>query len=366
MLHIVGTLVTTTHTHQTAPDKDGNLNNTIKTRVFSADQTARWIPFITGNSIRGVLRRTAAKIVLDALDEKVSRSMFNVLTAGKGSREEIGMQAPVQVMAATAHHVFAGLFGGGAYMHRSRYSMGPLFPAVEWCDRFLHPSIRDGAMIPADKLRYRKQDGTFGDISLTTEIILTSRDDVMAGKGADHIKDYETSLDAWLSAVREGRAAKAEDKAAKDAAKKKGVKHESEPGAKSVDISGFNLVEAMLPGTPLQFWMRLDQCTTAQVGLMLMATRDWANANVIGGASARGFGRFEAHLALYDGEHLVAPNIFNLSDHATAYTLSQDVAHYTRAAETELKAMTMHTLDAIYPTGDAARKKKGAEVSADA
>lgn len=368
MLHIVGTITPTSHVHQTAPDRDGNENSTIKTRVFGVDKSQHVIPFITANSIRGLLRRAAAKRVLDALGAPVSRSMFSVLTAGKGSRTEIGMQAPVNVMSAASKSIFAGLFGGGAYMHPSRYKMGPLFPMVEWCERFLHPSLRDsGEMIPLDRLRYRTEDGTFRDIALTTRIILTSKDDVMAGKGAEYIKDYETSLGSWLSAVKEGRVAKAEQTAAKDAAKKRGEKVDAEKEAKSVDISGFNIIEAILPGTPLQFWMRIEPTTPAQVGLMLTAVRDWANANVIGGASSRGFGRFEARLALYDGEQLVAPSLFGLSDHATAYTLADDVDVYVKAAEDALQALTTADLDLVYPTGaDAAKKgKKGKGDSGD-
>lgn len=358
MFHIVGTILPTTHIHQTAPDRDGNENSTIKTRFFSEDKSSHLVPFVTANSIRGILRRMAAKIVLDNLGQPVSRSMFSVLTAGKGSRTEIGMQAPVHVMSAAATQVFAGLFGGGAYMHPSRYQMGPLFPVVEWCKRSIHPALRDnGDMIPLDKLRWRQEDGMYRDISLTTKIILTSKDDVMAGKGAEYIENYQASLGNWIAAVQDGRAAKAEQNAAKDAAKKRGEKADVEKGAKSVDISGFNIVEAILPGTPLQFWMRLNRTTDAQIGLMLMAVRDWANANVIGGASARGFGRFEASLALYDGERLIAPSLFNLSDHATAYTLSKDVEPFVKAAESALQSMTMDDLDLVYPSGDAASKK---------
>ena len=87
-----------------------------------------------------------------------------------------------------------------------------------------------------------------------------------------------------------------------------------------------------------------------QIGLALMAVRDWANANVVGGASARGFGRFEAQLALFDGDTQLAPSIFAPGDHATAYRLSDDVASYVQAAQAELDALTVEAMEAAYPS----------------
>lgn len=351
MLQIVGTITATSHIHQTDPNREGNLSKTLKTYVWGPDHRRHLVPFVTANSVRGRLRRAAANDVLDAMNVPVSRALFSVLTSGKASRKDIGLTPTTRAMVDGGAHAFAGLFGGGGYMLPSRYTMGPLMPLVEWCSTALHPALRDRA-IPADRLTAKRDDASLWEVPLTTELILTSRDDIMAGKGQEQIQDYQKSVDAWLSEVGTSRAAKAANKAAKDDAKKKGEKVDAGDGkAISLDISGYNLIEAMLPGTPLQFWLRFGRnATDAQVGLMLMAVRQWANENSLGGASARGFGRFEAHLALYDDEREVAPTIFNLSDHATAYTFAPDVAGYIKAAEAALAAMKPEDLEAVYGT----------------
>lgn len=350
MLHIVGTVLTTSFVHQTDPNKDGNKNLTLKTWLWDSTNHRRQIPFVTGNSIRGQLRRAAAEITMDALDSTVSRALFSAMTTGKVDRHGIGETPTTAALVNGQSNPFAGLFGGGGYMLPSRYSMGPLLPAVEWCQRALHPTLRD-RMIPADRLTVTTEEGKLWSVPLVTEVILTSRDDVMAGKGQDRITDYQKSLDAWLAEVSSGNAAKAETKAAKRKAKEAGEKFKDEGGGKSSDNRMISIFEAILPGTPLQFWMRLNpKSNDAQVGLMLRAVRDWANTNVIGGASARGFGRFEADLALYDDDREILPNIFNPEGNATTYTLRKDLDHYVEASEAKLKAMPVGALEEAFGT----------------
>lgn len=350
MLQLVGTVLTTSFVHQTDPNKDGNKNKTLKTWMWDANHQRREIPFVTANSIRGQLRRAAAEIALDAINAPVSRALFSVLTSGKASRKDIGEVPTTAALVKGAVDPFAGLFGGGGYMLPSRYSVGPLLPEIEWCQRALHPSLRD-RMIPADRLTYTDADGRLHALPLITEVILTSRDDVMAGKGQDRIANYQQSLEAWLSEVATGNAAKAKGKAAEKKAREAGEKYQDDGGAKSSDNRMVSLFEAILPGTPLQFWLRFNsKATDAQVGLMLLAVRDWANANVIGGASARGFGRFEAEIALYDDDREILPNIFNPEGGATAYTLSKALDSYLSATEAALKSMTKTDLEEVYGT----------------
>lgn len=362
-MQIVGTITLTTHAHQTTPDgKDGNRNETTKTHIFCQDGTRRRIPFITANSVRGLLRRAAADRVMDALGQPVTRQMFHVLTRGAADRAGIGETPTVAAMTAGNRHVFAGLFGGGPYMLHSRYGIGPLLPLVAWCEHLLHPALKPQS-IPLEQLRYKRIDEegneSYADAPLTTDIILTGKDDLMMGKGENRIANYQESLAAWLEQVQGGRVAKADLKSAKKAAKEgvgAKVTQDAEAAGKSSDLNAFTFVEAMLPGTPLQFWLRLKPTSTrAQIGLALIAVRDWANANVLGGASARGFGRFNAQLALYDGDVLVAPTVFKMGDHATAYSFSDEVTPYVDAAQRELDAMTIEDLDMIYP---AIREKK--------
>lgn len=347
-LQIVGTITLTTHAHQSDPgSKDGNRSGTMKTWHFTGDGRRRPVPFITANSVRGLLRRAAATRVLDALGQPVSRQLFSILNRGAAGRSDIGAEPSVPAMVEGARNVFAGLFGGGPYMLHSRFSMGPLVPLLSWTENTLHPALRPLA-IAAENLSYKDSEGNLRDTPLTTDIILTGKDDLLMGKGQNYVENYQESLKEWLDHVQGGREAKAARKKAKQSGDEV---DEATAKTKSSDLSSFNFVEALLPGTPLQFWLRMkSQTTPAQVGLALMAVRDWANENIVGGMSARGFGRFDAQLALYDGDTLVVPNIFRPGDHSAAYRLSDDVTNYVQAAQQELEALTVETLNTVYPS----------------
>lgn len=353
--HLVGTLTLTSHARQTAPDgTGGGKSRTIKTWLWGPDGERHEVPFITGNSLRGLLRRHATEVVLDRLAEKstqVPRQIFQILSRGAHTRDGIGVQGTAQAMQESARHVFAGLYGGGPYMIHSRYSIGALLPQIAWCQRMLHPALASQA-IPAERLRYRDEAGNYRDIPLTTEIILAPRDDLADGKGLKYIQDYQQSVDEWLGAVASGRAAKAEKTKAKADAKARGDKAPAadSDGPRSVDTQNYTLNECLLPGTPLQFWMRFKPTITdAQLGLQLLAVRDWANANQLGGASSQGFGRFEAHLSLYRGTEKIVENIFNLGDHATAYTLVDDLDTFVGAAHQAIDEVTVEQLRRVFP-----------------
>lgn len=351
--HLVGTLTLTSHARQTAPDgTGGGESRTIKTRVWDADGYQHEVPFITANSLRGLLRRHATTILLNRLSEKqqkVPRQIFQVLSRGAHSRDGIGVQANAQAMLETSEHVFAGLYGGGPFMVHSRYSIGALIPQVGWCSRSLHPSLVHNA-IPAERLRYKGEDGTWRDIPLTTKIILAPRGDIRP-EAATYIENFQQSMDEWLGAVASGRAAKADEVKAKADAKTRGEKPLPDgDGARSVDTSIYTLNECILPGTPLQFWMRFKpQITDAQLGLQLLAVREWANTNQLGGGGAQGFGRFEAQLSLYRGTEKIVDNIFGIGDHATAYSLVEDLDSFVGAAHQAIDEVTVDQLRRVFP-----------------
>lgn len=369
MHHIVGSLTLTSHARQTAPDSGGGKSETIKTRIFDSAGNTHDIPFITSNSLRGLFRRRAAEIILNRLRAKnqlVPRQLFQILTRGAHRRDGVGMQGNVEEMVAGARHVMAGLFGGGPTMVHSRYTIGALYPMVGWCERMLHPRLRD-QMIPSERLRAQNREGGWYDIPLVTKIIMAPRDDLLAGKGQEYIEDYQTSLGAWLEEVGAGRAAKAEAKKAAAAAPRGKKAAADSDGAKSVDLSNFTEQEVMLPGTPLQFWLSMRQgYSDAQLGLMLMTVRDWANMNQLGGNSSQGFGRFNADLALYDGDTCVVDHIFQPGEHSITYSLSPKLDRYIKAAETELDAITVDELNSVFPWQalDAQKAKKAAKTEA--
>ncbi|HEU0198314.1 MAG TPA: type IV CRISPR-associated protein Csf2 [Nevskiaceae bacterium] len=362
MKQIVGTLLTTSFTHQSDPEtaktkraNGAQVNGQISAPVYDGNRERHIVPYITGNSVRGQLRRAGAEMVLKALHRPVSRELFSILTCGKVGRGAIGFAPTATAVMNMDKDPFAGLFGGGCHMLRSAFTIGQLWPEVAWCLPLLHRDLRDAA-IPDEKLRgTRKQlndEGKFVDVpypvKLVHDVLITSRDDLLNGKGASYVEDYENALEAWQKEVSDGNAAKAADKKAAREARAKNEPYHSE-GSKSSDNRMISGIESIVPGTPLQFWIMLENDPDgARLGLLLMAIRDFANTNRLGGGAARGFGRFQANLALYEDDRLIVPSIFDPNTEAPAYTLVKDLNDYVAKAQAGLDALTVDMLDVTY------------------
>jgi CRISPR type IV-associated protein Csf2 len=130
---IRGTLTTAALTHQTSPSGKGEQ---IKTDVLGPDGLIRGVPYITANSVRGLIRREAGHLVMERLQESQSKIHRNLyLSIMRGSYARTGIDAGgatyiQQLMA--SKHVFGGLFGGGGRMYRSPFRLErDLLPVLE-------------------------------------------------------------------------------------------------------------------------------------------------------------------------------------------------------------------------------------------
>lgn len=351
--NIRGVITLTAAAHQSSPEKDGNHTPMLSTRVMT-DLGPVTVPIISANSVRALMRRRAADRVWEALRAKkmqIPRDLY--LSVARGAYSRTGMkagEATVQELVAARSHVFAGLFGGGARMFASRLRMeADLLPMVaetkELFPLWLQAMCRGTAVLRDDEGRYRGS-------GLISKALLTGRDDLTAGGGADVIENYEKAYAEFVSNVDAKAARKKAQTTATKAAKAAGEKLviSDDDRAKSDALATIATMDVLNPGTRLYFGERLPGVTPAQLGLALMALQDWANQNALGGGSVRGRGSFSAALALEHNGSRVTDNL--LLGEAPAYRLADDpaISQAVAAAQTALDAIDPQSLGHVFPT----------------
>lgn len=358
-LAIRGVITLVAHAHQTSPEKgkDGETVQ-LKTMVLTSTGPVE-IPYITANSVRGMVRRAAGEVLMEQLqrdDGQISRNLY--LSVMRGAFSRTGLEAgggSYQQLIAAQSHPFVGLFGGGAYMYTSKLRI----------ERDLMPMIEPIAHVFPQQ--FQAECMKVEPWKLLNHILLASRDDFARLPKGDFIEHAEEAYLEHMGAKMAGNQAKRAQRAQKAAG-------EALVGEKAAttDLNGFNQVETIVPGTRLYFGATATDVTPGQAGLLLEAVRRWANRNAVGGGSARGRGAFTAALCLFvngsrHGEHL-------LEGDSGDYALTAAASPYTDALRAELAAGAARpeVLSAIYPTdikmapdGRSGRRSENAEAASE-
>ncbi len=337
---IRGVITLTAHAHQTSPDgaKTDGPTPQMKTSVMSNGKLLE-VPYLTANSVRGMLRRAASDVLVDKLlqaKEQISRNLY--LSIKRGAYARTGMDAGgasyMQMLAANSH-MFAGLFGGGAYMYPSKLRIErDLFPMLE--------AIRD--LFPD---RYQALCADVQPYQLIRTILVASKDDFQRLPKGALIENVE---EAYLEHMAAKLGANQAKKAQKAEAKAEGQIIAASEKIKTTDLNGFTRVEAIIPGTPFYLGLNARHVNDSQIGLLLTAIQSWANANALGGGACRGRGAFKASLSLLQGDQVLIDQL--LLGEAGSYTLSDKTAQYTDAMAQALLdgEASKQTLASIYPS----------------
>jgi CRISPR type IV-associated protein Csf2 len=323
---IRGVLTTSSFVHQTSPDTKGEH---IKTSVIGSDGNRLYdVPYVTANSVRGLIRRAAARVLFESMESQgiqISRNMFLSLVRGTFSRTSVnaGGAAYEQRLASSAH-IFSGLFGGGSFMYPSAVRLErDLIPVLTSTSALMPKQIQDRAInvFPRDIL---------------SKTLMAPRDDFerLPPDARTVVEDLETAYREHMSTkVDQAASKKIDDTEKKD------------------DLNNFTQTECIIPGVPLSFGLVVDSATPAQVGLLLLALSAWVNKNALGGGSVRGRGSFIPALSLYVDGKEIAPNLFTgdaphlmLADHP-------EIEKCLTACVSELNAAVIPaSLENIYPS----------------
>lgn len=233
------------------------------------------LPIITGNSVRGILRDNGAKVILDAIGEKTSKEVFNILFSGGNLNGTIKNDVG-KAKAVRENIPFVSMFGGG---------LG---------DMIMSGKMLVGNLYPVTSETYEMLGEKYTDISwknLIDEIEFTRTDD---GKN-DTLADYMTDPT-------------------------------EEKKAKANTQMRFS-VQYMAQGTEfVQDIYLMDNTTDLEKGALYSAFLKWFEAPKIGGMSAKGFGIFDAEsnlgINVVNGEATAPDDVLELVEKYLAFIKS--------------------------------------------
>lgn len=287
------------HCSAGSDNKDGgkNIIRTMKQPVFT-QKGMDMVPYYPGNGLRGRLRDIAAYIAIDHITAhgQIERALYSGMTSGSEGGQPDTAPLTVEELLRSRTNPFMGLFGGGARMLRSTYTVEDLVPVIS--------STIAAGMVPAEY-------GDASDVTFTPQAFPGAEHPV---RGKDLIHVYHTvriddvlrmtNPDALMRSVR-NPVEEVDAYQQKVADNQKDRKHDKmadegeKTGAKKIDAANMISYEAIAAGVPMFFRLTMsDSLSNAQIGLMALAVCDLVNKQNLGGIIRCGLGRYAANLTM--------------------------------------------------------------------
>lgn len=328
--------------------------------VFTDEGRSINIPIVTSGSLRGIARRAAARTMLNIINQPIRAELFQVISAGAHHRRDLGGELSADMLQLARSNPFVGLFGGGGSSIHSAFTMTDLRPVTQDTAFLFPPWVADrkvtGATIKEDP---------DGDESATRTLPpnlmriypTIRRDPMLAGEGVEYVHNHDEVYAERMAEMLASKAAKAKG-SNDDAADAVDENVDSD-----INLKMMSYVQAIVPGVPLFFSARMRSwASTEHTGLLLLALGEIVNAQAMGGASRRGFGRFDADLRLYD-DGLEAPAaVFHPRDDEgqVLYRFTDIAQGYVDGALAALAEVTVPELeDLLITTKVKAKEAKG-------
>lgn len=295
----------------------------------------RFIAFLPGNSLRGVLRRCAAETIFDALQarqEKCSLELYHVLMCGAHSRTP-DKSATILDCVESGKNPFASLFGGGPKMLRGHLSIGNAFPIT--------PDTVQAMLVP-DHL------AELATANFVTAVMIDSPvDDIMRPRGGvpSILVDPEKEISAWLAKLQDSSDRKSR----------------GEEG-KKVSLAGPHGREVIIPGVRLHSDILLDSSFggDAAFGLFVVALARFANRAQIGGGNRIGLGRFVLNATAHAEDGTTISLLHNAGQGFTPNLSEEKVSLAVAAWEEFAKTLTAEKLERAFLLNRGSSSNKGA------
>lgn len=297
------------------PSTDGKpLTRTQMMNVIGVDGALiRDIPYVSGNSFRGALRREATAIILAFLankNEKVTIDTFHGMTCGAVVGVPDNEMTTIGGLNKAKNNLFMGVFGGGPNINRSGYSVSDLLPIVN--------ALIDIGMVPEGlaktphSIPYKKDEAEkVREVNnafdgLTHYYHVMRIDDIeryVDVETMDAIQNYDAEATQWLLDIFIESAEKKQATALANKLKEEGFTSQAEAGKPRLKVGNMVAFEAITAGTPMYFDLNLSgSLSDAQVGLMLKSLESFVHKNKMGGIVRSGLGQFDASaLKISDG-----------------------------------------------------------------
>lgn len=288
------------------------------------DTKRQTVPYIPGNTLRGGLRRAAARLLNEALEkrgEQVSFDLQHILLCGSASASPDGFCAVTEAVAA-AKHPFAGLFGGGSKLIWGRSSIANAYPVTA--------ATIEAGLVPESYAEHSPASGW-----LTTVLTYAKVDDFLRGTARvpTVVANFAEEIQKWTAAL----AASREKRDSKDA------------NSKKLGLATVFAKEVVIPGAKFHSSHQLDTefAGPAMLGLYIVALARFANEQRLGGGWREGLGRFALSASLRDGNggvEILTTQGDEYAPNTAVPAVAQAVAAWQEFAET----VTARSLDEVF------------------
>lgn len=364
------------------PGTDGKpLTRTQVMNVIGVDGTlVRDIPYVSGNSFRGALRREATAIILARLadnNEKVTIDTFHGMACGAVVGVPDTSMTTIGGLNKAKNNLFMGVFGGGPNICRSGYSVSDLLPIVS--------VLIDIGMVP-DGIAEAPHRLSFGENGvergrsinnafdgLTHYYHVMRIDDIeryVDVETMQAILNFDTEATQWLLDIFIESAEKKQATTLAKKLKEEGFTSQAEAGKPRLKVGNMVAFEAITAGTPMYFDLNLSgSLSDAQIGLMLKSLESFVHKNKMGGINRSGLGHFDASaLKITDGEQ--EHQLFIRRGHKLILDETNEfIAQKMEAFISELDRLTAEEMNSFYyrsapPKKDT--KNKASEVADEA
>lgn len=352
--------------HCASPDKTlasaSNETPTVQYRIVTSHgQTL--VPYFPGNDLRGRLRRKGAQLVLNHITatSKVTAALYSGLTTGAISSSPDSNMTVGEALRA-ADNVYMGLFGGGARLLRSRFSVSDLMPVLQETIDIGAVPARFGASDDENFLPIRRtatDEVAMQGWQLVQTIQVLRVDDLQRVLRPEEIAAYIENAAEVVAKIQgknlESRSAR---KASKASAAAGEIKKSDIAGKK--ETGNIMMFQSILAGTPMYMLVNIDDdASDAHVGMLLLCLQSLVREQKLGGWCRAGLGRFDATLTLTRGGQ-TAP-VFSASRMSADATLSSQMQQYVDAATAGIKEQTEEGLMAFFNSTAAADSQEEVE-----
>lgn len=323
------------------------------------------LPIVPSSTIRGMLRRGAAKVVEDHLvfekGTKLSYEAYQGMRCGaiSGRPEKVG--PTTEEIRAARQHVFYGIFGGGPRMLRGQLRAADAWPVVS-------ELVNHSDLLPQTDIISEMRLRGVRPSELTQVLQVVRKDDFYGGGGnasVERASEVVENFDARYDAEREVAVQSAIDRTKKgDGDGGKDSEGGDDKGYRGVTT--LNFTQVVIPGVPFYFRVTIEG-TEAQVGLLLQAF-ERALTKGIGGRDSHNYGRMSGILSVVvGGASVPALRVMPYEVEVLA-----GVSSYMEAAAEAINALTLDDINRYMQplfVGEAeskgrVRKQKKEEVTA--
>lgn len=336
-VHVI--LQTTSELHCAYPGNGVKVDGGLISKTLKKTIKGQSVPYFASNGLRGMFRRAIAKRIEDNLSlnqQKISKDLYLGLHCGSADAQPDTAANSIEELVRASNNAYMGLFGGGARILPSRYKVSDIMPILNFTVD--HGAVQVPTPLVKDLLDSQVFTGENGAFVLKpyniyeTSRFITRVDDLTRNV---NLKQIDKVVDGGVDSIQLHTDGIADNKKARA------------DGAKKTDLSNIVSIESVNAGVDMHF--RIDMhpdITDEQAGLLLIALKDMAKENYLGGMGRNGHGRFLVkHINMQLNEET-----FNYENthNDTELVFNGDMEELVSAGETSIVSMEHEELASFF------------------